>query len=164
MPQTIQQAKDRRELLLVATMKRHHYRSDALIEVLHKAQELFGYLDRDRLFAIARALKIPPSRVYGVATFYHLFTLNPPGQHRCVMCLGTACYVKGAAELTDQLREHWDVQPGEVRADGSISLSVARCLGACGLAPVGVLDGEMVGKLTLESVLERTKGWVDGTE
>ena len=76
-------------------MKRHHHRPDALIEVLHTAQELFGHLDHDILFYVAHGLKLPPSRVYGVATFYHFFTFKPKGEHRCTVCLGTACYVKG---------------------------------------------------------------------
>ena len=90
---------DNRFRILEATMKRHQYQPDALIEVLHKAQELFGYLSTDLLITIARSLKLPPSRVYGVATFYHFFSLAPQGEHSCAVCLGTACYVKGAAAL-----------------------------------------------------------------
>src|SRR6185503_19287908 len=87
---------DNRFKILEATMKRLQYQPDALIEVLHKAQELFGYLSTDLLITIARSLKLPPSRVYGVATFYHFFSLAPQGEHTCAVCLGTACYVKGA--------------------------------------------------------------------
>jgi bidirectional [NiFe] hydrogenase diaphorase subunit len=90
---------DNRFKILEATMKRLQYQPDALIEVLHKAQELFGYLSTDMLFYIAHSLKLPPSRVFGVATFYHFFSLAPQGEHTCVICLGTACYVKGAAAL-----------------------------------------------------------------
>ena len=90
---------DNRFKILEATMKRHQYQPDALIEVLHKAQELFGFLSTDLLITIARGLKLPPSRVYGVATFYHFFSLAPQGEHTCAVCLGTACYVKGAAAL-----------------------------------------------------------------
>src|SRR5882672_8114008 len=90
---------DKRFKILDVTMKRHQYQPDALIEVLHKAQELFGFLDRDVLFYVARGLKQPPSRVYGVATFYHLFSLKPQGEHTCVVCMGTACFVKGADRL-----------------------------------------------------------------
>src|SRR5262245_22002954 len=80
-------------------MKRHRYAPDALIEVLHTAQELFGYLGDDILYYVAHGLKLPPSRVYGVATFYHLFSLVSKGSHTCVVCTGTACYVKGANAL-----------------------------------------------------------------
>src|SRR5580700_6429135 len=90
---------DKRFKLLDGTMKKLLYQQDALIEVLHAAQGLFGYLEDDVLLYVARALKLPPSRVYGVATFYHFFSLKPQGAHTCVVCLGTACYVKGANEL-----------------------------------------------------------------
>ncbi len=90
---------DKRFKILEAHMKKHQFRQDALIEVLHKAQELFGYLEDDLLLFVAYRLKLPPSRVYGVATFYHFFTLKPQGQHTCVVCLGTACYVKGADKI-----------------------------------------------------------------
>ncbi|MBP1778045.1 MAG: hoxE, partial [candidate division NC10 bacterium] len=92
-------AADSRLKTLAATMKRHQYQPDALIEVLHTAQELYGYLALDLLVYIAQGLKLPPSRVYGVATFYHFFSLTPKGKHTCVVCMGTACYVKGAATL-----------------------------------------------------------------
>ena len=88
---------DERFHLIDTSMKRHHHRPDALIEVLHTAQELFGHLDHDILFYIARGLTLPPSRVYGVASFYHLFRFKPKGKHQCTVCLGTACYVNGAA-------------------------------------------------------------------
>src|SRR5689334_15017471 len=90
---------DSRFKALEVAMKRQQFRQDALIEVLHKAQELFGYLEPDLLYFVARHLKLPPSRVYGVATFYHLFTLKPKGRHTCVVCTGTACYVKGSDTL-----------------------------------------------------------------
>src|ERR1700730_16886431 len=90
---------DKRFKILDTTLKRCQFQQDALIEVLHKAQELFGYLEMDVLLYVARGLKLPPSRVYGVATFYHLFTLKPPGEHACVVCMGTACFVKGADKL-----------------------------------------------------------------
>src|SRR5262245_2847219 len=90
---------DNRFKMLDATMKRHRHAPDALIEVLHTAQGLFGHLDNGLLFYVARGLKIPPSRVYGVATFYHFFTFTPKGEHTCVVCMGTACYVKGADAL-----------------------------------------------------------------
>src|ERR1044071_5000912 len=97
---------DKRFKILDTHMKRHQLKPDALIEVLHKAQELFGYLENDLLLYIAHNLKLPPSRVYGVATFYHFFTLKPKGVHTCVVCLGTACYVKGADKLISAIENH----------------------------------------------------------
>ncbi len=153
-------ATDARLKTLAATMKRHQYQPDALIEVLHTAQELFGYLDPDLLLHIANSLKLPPSRVYGVATFYHFFSLKPKGEHTCVVCMGTACYVKGAATLVKTVEEFAEVKSGETRADGKISLIQARCIGACGIAPALVLDGQVVGKQTPESVIHHLKGWL----
>ena len=95
LPQILEHASgDKRFKILEAHMKKHQFKQDALIEVLHKAQELFGYLEDDLLLFVAYRLKLPASRVYGVATFYHFFTLKPHGKHTCVVCMGTACYVK----------------------------------------------------------------------
>lgn len=150
---------DNRFKMLDASMKRHRYSPDALIEILHTAQELFGHLRTDLLLYIANVLKLPPSRVYGVATFYHAFTFTPKGEHTCTVCTGTACYVKGADALVEVLREQTGAEPGRITPDGRISLETARCLGACGLAPVVVFDGEVCGKQTPESVLERLRAW-----
>ena len=151
---------DKRFKLLDVTMKRHQYRADALIEVLHAAQELFGFLELDLLFFIARQLKLPPSRVFGVATFYNLFSLRPKGEHTCVLCTGTACYVKGADALLAAVEELAGVKFGETTGDGSLSLVTARCLGACGIAPAVVLDGTVKGKETPESLVLQLKGWL----
>lgn len=144
--------RDKRLKVLEATMKRHQYQPDALIEVLHKAQELFGYLELDLLQHIAHSLKLPPSHVYGVATFYHFFALKPAGAHTCVICMGTACYVKGATSLLNTVEQMAKIQAGETTSDGQLSLSTARCLGACGSAPAAVLDGEVMGDQTPESL------------
>jgi bidirectional [NiFe] hydrogenase diaphorase subunit len=140
-------------------MKRHQYQPDALIEVLHTAQELFGYLAPDLLLHIARSLRIPPSRVYGVATFYHFFSLDPKGAHTCVICMGTACYVKGAAGILAAVEHATGMRAGTTASDGSLSLLTARCLGACGIAPSAVFDGTVAGHQTPESAVERVKGW-----
>jgi len=145
--------------MLDASMKRHRYQPDALIEVLHTAQELFGFLKDDLLMYVARGLKLPPSRVYGVATFYHLFTFTPKGEHTCTVCTGTACYVKGADALLAVVVERTGAQPGRTTSDGKVSLETARCLGACGQAPIAVFDGEVVGKLTPDQAIEHIKGW-----
>lgn len=154
-------AADTRQKMLAAAMKRHQYQADALIEVLHTAQELYGYLDPELLVYIAQGLKLPPSRVYGVATFYHFFSLKPKGRHTCVVCMGTACYVKGAATLVKTIEDYAKVRSGETRSDGSMSLIQARCIGACGIAPAVVLDGAVVGNQTPDSVLNHVKGWLE---
>ncbi len=150
---------DKRFKVLDITMKRNQHRQDALIEVLHKAQEAFGYLEEDVLRYIARGLKLPLSRVYGVATFYHLFSLKPTGAHTCVVCLGTACYVKGGGEVLAALEKQTGIQSGETTPDGQISVMTARCIGACGIAPAVVFDGKVAGGQTPESTLERIKDW-----
>jgi bidirectional [NiFe] hydrogenase diaphorase subunit len=150
---------DNRFKLLEATMKKHHYQPHALIEVLHKAQELFGFLEADLLLMIAHKLKLPPSRVYGVATFYHFFSLAPKGNHTCVVCLGTACYVKGAATILAAAEQHTGIHAGETTIDNQISLLTARCLGACGIAPAVVFDGSVAGHQTVEAVTKQLVTW-----
>ena len=151
---------DNRMKLLEATMKRAQYQPDALIEVLHTAQELFGYLEEPLLLHIAHSLKLPPSRVFGVATFYHFFSLKPKGLHTCVVCMGTACYVKGAAHLLSSLEREMGVKSGETTPDGKVSLMSARCLGACGIAPAVVFDGTVSGFATADAAVGRVKEWL----
>jgi bidirectional [NiFe] hydrogenase diaphorase subunit len=157
--QTTKTKTDKRIKLLDITMKRNHYRQDALIEILHKAQEAFGYLEPDILEYIARGLKLPLSRVYGVATFYHLFSLKPSGVHSCVVCMGTACYVKGSDRILTALEKELGIHVGETTSDNQISLLSARCLGACGIAPAIVFDGTVVGKQESDMAIEKVKGW-----
>ena len=104
-PSSTHLIEDKRLKMLDATIKRHQYQQDALIEILHRACELFGYLELDLLLYIAHSLKLPPSRVYGVATFYPLFSLAPKGVHNCVVCTGTACYVKGAQTILTNVEQ-----------------------------------------------------------
>lgn len=148
---------DQRFKLVDRTLKRFRYQPDALIEVLHTAQEAFGYLSEDLLVYVATQLKTPLSRVYGVATFYHLFSFKPLGEHTCTVCLGTACYVKRAAEILAALEAETGIQAGQTTPDGRFSLATARCLGSCGLAPVLVIDGNVVGKQTPASVVARVR-------
>ncbi|TAF11015.1 MAG: bidirectional hydrogenase complex protein HoxE [Nostocales cyanobacterium] len=150
---------DKRLQMLDATIKRHQYQQDALIEILHRATELFGYLELDLLLYIAHSLKLPPSHVYGVATFYHLFSLTPKGQHNCVVCIGTACYVKDAPAILASLENSTHIQAGETTPDGQISLLTARCLGACSIAPVVVFDGAVLGHQTPELVCKKVGEW-----
>ena len=150
---------DKRLKALNIAMKRNHYRQDALIEILHKAQASFGYLEPEILEYIARQLKLPLSRVYGVATFYHLFSLKPSGVHNCVVCLGTACYVKGGAKIIAAIETELGIKAGETTSDNQVSLSTARCIGACGIAPAVVFDGTVTGKQEPEKVLKQIKDW-----
>lgn len=135
---------------LDATMTRHQHRQDALIEILHEAQSLFGHLPADVLSHVARALELPPSRVQGVATFYHLFTLRPPAPHCCIVCTGTACFVEGADGL---------LAAAEGSAHAGIAVQTTRCIGACGIAPAVVYDGDAAGRQSPESVSARLGGW-----
>lgn len=151
---------DRRFEPLEAAMKKVQYRQDALIEILHQAQNLFGYLDDVVLGRVARSLKLPPSRVYGVATFYHLFSTEPPGEHTCVVCLGTACFVQGAGKLLETAESVAGCRAGRTTPDGKISLRIARCLGVSGCAPVVVYDETILVKQSAEDVENRLKGWV----
>lgn len=155
---------DERYKALDRTIKRFDYRQDALLEVLNTAQEAFGYLPEEVLRYVARQLRAPLSRVYGVATFYHLFTFEPLGEHNCIICAGTACHVKGADRIIRTLSEAFSVQPGSTTADGAFSLTVARCLGCCGLAPVVVLDGEVHGKETPEGMLMRVRQLIEAEQ
>jgi len=151
---------DKRFKILEAHMKKHQYRHDALIEILHKAQELFGFLDDDLLLFVAYRLKLPASRVYGVATFYHFFTLKPQGKHTCVVCLGTACYVKGSNKVLAAVEEKAKIKAGETTPDGQLSLLTARCIGACGIAPAVVYDGTVTPRATPESALAHINQWM----
>ena len=119
----------------------------ALIPVLHEAQDLYGYLPFEVQKIIADGLNIPVAKVYGVVTFYSQFSLNPKGKYRVSVCLGTACYVKGAAEILDKLKERLSIDVGECTDDGLFSLDSCRCIGACSLAPVVTVNDEVYGKL-----------------
>lgn len=151
---------DKRFKILEVHMKKFQFRHDALIEILHKAQELFGYLEDDLLLFIAYKLQLPQSRVYGVATFYHFFTLKPQGEHTCVVCMGTACYVKGAEKVISAIQENLKIKSGETTPDNKVSLLTARCIGACGIAPAVVYDGTVTPRQTPEGALEHVKKWV----
>jgi bidirectional [NiFe] hydrogenase diaphorase subunit len=153
---------DPRFKLIDRTLKRLQFQQDALIEVLHTAQEAFGFLEEDLLIYVARQLKLPFSWVYGVATFYHFFSLKPQGEHSCTVCMGTACYVKQAAEIVAVLQAEFGIEPGQTTPDGKLSIAMARCLGSCGLAPVLVVDREVLGRETPESVLAYVKALVEG--
>lgn len=119
----------------------------SLIAVLHRAQELFGFLPREVQARIAAGLGIAPSQVYGVVTFYNLFSTEPVGRYPISVCMGTACYVKGADRVLKEIQSELQIQPGQVTPDGLFSLEVCRCIGACSLAPAITVDGEVYGGL-----------------
>jgi bidirectional [NiFe] hydrogenase diaphorase subunit len=152
---TAHESGDERFALVDKHLKRVRYEQDQLIETLHVAQDVFGYLDDDILMYVARALRLPPSTVLGVATFYHLFTFEAPGDHTCMVCTGTACFVKGADEIVAAVSGRFSVAAGSTRDDGSLTLSTARCVGSCTLAPVVVLDGSVLGQLGPDDIVER---------
>lgn len=144
---------DPRFTLIDRTLKRFRFQQDALIEVLHTAQEAFGFLEEDLLIYVARQLKLPLSWVYGVATFYHFFSLQPQGEHNCIVCMGTACYVKRAAEIVAALQTAYGIEAGQTTPDGMLSITAARCLGSCGLAPVLIVDGQVLARETPETAI-----------
>lgn len=150
---------DKRWRIVEGTMRRHGHQSHALIEVLHSVQECFGYLDDVALRWVAQNLRLPFSKVYGVATFYQFFTLKPQGKHTCVVCTGTACYIKGSTALINAVEAAAKIKPGQTTNDKQLSLLVARCVGSCGLAPAVVFDGEVAGKVTPEQISERVRRW-----
>ena len=144
---------DNRWKMVDVTMRRSGYAGHALIETLHTVQDVFGYIDDPSMRYVAQALNLPLSKVYGVATFYHLFTLKPKGKHTCVICTGTACYIKGAGDLVDGVQQRHRVRPGQTTPDGQLSVVSARCLGACGLAPAAVLDGRVLANQAADELL-----------
>lgn len=152
---------DRRWKMVVATMRRHGYRPDALIETLHTVQETFGYLHSEALRFVGRSLRVPLSRVQGVATFYHFFSLEAPGDHTCILCTGTACYIKGVPAIVEAIRSEFGVGPGETTADRKLSVGAARCLGACGHAPVAVIDNRLEGRLTASEAVAALRRAMD---
>ncbi len=125
-----------------------------LIAVLHKAQGIFGFLSRETMDFVSAEMNIPTAHIWGVATFYHFFNLEKQGKYNVAICMGTACYVKGAAEILKALKKELKVEVGGTTEDNLFTLSEARCVGACGLAPVIMIDDEIYGDLTPDSTVE----------
>lgn len=126
----------------------------SLIAVLHKAQDTFGYLSPEVMSVVAHELSVPESYVWGVATFYSYFTLKPRGKYPVSVCMGTACYVKGATTILDTIKGQLNIKTGETSEDGLFSLVETRCIGACGLAPVMTIGEDVFGRLTADQVPE----------
>jgi len=152
-------SEDKRWRIVNGTMRRHGFARDALIETLHTVQESFGYLDKASLRFVAESLRVPLSQAYGVATFYHLFTMKPPGKHCCLICMGTACYIKGAPALLAAAEEALGIKSGETTSDANASLTTARCIGSCSLAPAVVFDGDTLGNTEPAALRKKLESW-----
>jgi len=152
---------DKRWRLVDATMRRTGQDSHSLIETLHAVQEAFGYLDENALRYVAMSLRVPFSRVYGVATFYHFFTLRPAGKHACIVCTGTSCHIKGSAALFVTAKEVLATQSDQAFPETTpISLVGERCIGPCALGPVVVYDGEVQAAENTTALAQRLKEWI----
>ncbi|MGN1104270.1 MAG: NADH-quinone oxidoreductase subunit NuoE [Candidatus Coproplasma sp.] len=143
---------DEQEKLLRECIAKHKSERGCLMPVLHEAQNIYGYLPAEVQSIIAEELNIPLSEVYGVATFYAQFSLQPKGKHQVSVCLGTACYVKGSDKILAAVEKELRISCGECTPDGKFSIDSCRCVGACGLAPVMIVDDDVYGKLTPEQV------------
>ncbi|GAA0178523.1 NAD(P)H-dependent oxidoreductase subunit E [Clostridium sediminicola] len=123
-----------------------------LINVLHEAQDLFGYLPHELQLFISRKLDITAAKVYGVATFYSFFTMEPQGKHVISVCMGTACFVKGADKILNEFKTQLNLKDSSTTEDGLFTIDSLRCVGACGLAPVVIVDGKVYGRVKVEDV------------
>ncbi|MCI9150333.1 MAG: NADH-quinone oxidoreductase subunit NuoE [Lachnospiraceae bacterium] len=150
----------RQEQELLAAIQELRGDKGCLMPIMQRAQEIYGYLPKEVQKIIADQLEIPMEKVYGVATFYSQFNLYPKGKYQISVCLGTACYVKGSGEIYNKLMELLGIKGGECTPDGKFSLDACRCVGACGLAPVMMINEEVYGRLTVEElpgILEKYK-------
>jgi bidirectional [NiFe] hydrogenase diaphorase subunit len=146
---------DNRKKLLDNIMKEHNYDESSLLEVLHKAQESYGFLNKNLMTYISTRLNLPPSHVFGVATFYSYFKLSAPGEHVVTSCLGTACYVKEVDEIMTAVESEFKLKRGGSSEDGKLSLFITRCIGACAMAPNIIVDDEVIGKANKQIVIEK---------
>ena len=155
---------DKRRALLEKVLKDNNYQESALLEILHQAQEIYAYLDKDLLMDISGSLNLPPSHVFGVVTFYSFFKLKKSGEHVVTGCLGTACYVKGVEQIIEAIEQEFDLKRGGSTADGKLSLLLTRCIGACAMAPNIVVDDQVIGKATTEVVIQKIKDALGGVK
>ncbi len=145
---------------LAQVIQDHKEQKGALMPVLQEAQNIFGCVSEDVQKIIAEGLGVTLSEVYGVATFYSQFSLQPKGEYVCGVCLGTACYVKGSQAVLDKLCEELEINAGDTTKDGKFTVQATRCLGACGLAPVMMINDDVFGRLTpaeIPGILEKYK-------
>ena len=139
-------------------------RREQLIPILQAVQERSGYLSRDAMIAVGKRLKLPVSKVYGVATFYNQFRFQPKGKVHCQVCRGTACHVKGSGAVLEALKQTLKIDAGQTSRDGMFSIEVVACIGACGLAPVVAINGEFYGGVTPDSIRKIIKQHSKGLE
>lgn len=140
------------ETRLRSVIAQHKGQPGATMPVLQAAQEIFGYLPEEVQIMVAEGLDIPLTEVYGVASFYAQFNMNPKGKHQISLCLGTACYVKGANDILQEIQQRLGINAGGITPDGKFSLDACRCIGACGLAPVMMIDNDVYGRLTTDQI------------
>ncbi|MCI8654758.1 MAG: NADH-quinone oxidoreductase subunit NuoE [Clostridia bacterium] len=131
-------------------LERYPKDKSQLIAILNDVQEKYGYIPKQAQIVISEYLSIPMAEIYGVITFYSRFTLTPKGKYNISICLGTACYVKGSQKILDRAKERLKIEPGEVTEDGKFSIDEVRCVGACGLAPVFMVNDEVYGNATVQ--------------
>jgi len=139
---------------LYGVLDQYRTQHGAVIPVLQKAQEIYGWLPKEVLEVVAREMKVPLSQIYGVVTFYSQFYLSRRGRHVCRQCDGTACHVKGAARIIDSVQNSLGIKAGETTPDYRVTFEVVYCLGSCGLAPVAMVDDKVVGHLVPESMVK----------
>ncbi len=139
---------------LETVFNRAQQKDFTLIDTLHQVQEVVGYLPREAQVMIARNQGIPLSEIYSVVSFYSLFSTEKKGDYNIEVCMGTACYVKGSGDVLDELKEELKIEPGQVTADGKFGLETTRCVGACGMAPVILINGEAHGQVEVDDVSE----------
>ena len=140
------------EAELMSVIEQYKDQDGALIPVLHQAQEIYGYLPIEVQTMIADGLGVPLAEVYGVVTFYTQFSLNPKGEYKIAVCLGTACYVKGSGDILDKFKELAGIDVDGCTPDGKFSLEATRCIGACGLAPVFTINEDVYGRVTADDI------------
>lgn len=148
------------EAALLKVITEHKSDKGALMPIMQKAQDIYGYLPIEVQSMISNEMDIPLEKVYGIATFYSQFSLSPKGKYKVSVCLGTACYVKGSGDLFTKIQELLGISDGECTPDGKYSLESCRCVGACGLAPVVIVNDDVYGKMTvdeLDNVLAKYK-------
>lgn len=145
---------------LIAVIDKHKDEQGALIPILQEAQEIYGYLPIEVQEIIADKMNVPLEKIYGIVTFYSFFNLYPKGKYQISICLGTACYVKGSQKVLDKVSEVLGIEPGQCTHDGLFSLDTCRCIGACGLAPVMLVNDDVYGRMTpleVEDILAKYK-------
>ena len=137
---------------LLAVIGKHKEEKGAVIQILHEAQEIYGYLPIEVQTIIAQEINVPLAEIYGIVTFYSQFSLNPKGEYQIGVCLGTACYVKGSGDILEKIKEILGIDVGECTPDGKFSIDATRCIGACGLAPVMTINDDVYGRLVVADV------------